>query len=332
MEHTILFVDDEPNILTALKRAMRKEDFRVLTADSGAAGIEILTRNDVSVIVSDQNMPGMVGAEFLAKSKELAPHAVRMMLTGYSDIETATRAINEGEISRFITKPWNDEDLALILHDAIRRFNLEGENRGLAQKLSQVNADLENKVRERTHELQTALDENVALTSKLELRVRELEGRDRISRYLLELRPLKEALQMIAETISEVLELGQVSIYLESAEPAWARLATTSETAAPTLSPESVAHLAGEANEVDAGEPGARVHLMPILRGHELLGAVAFGSHAGTQAEGQLAEAVASFCLQAAVAISDAEAHRSLDEWDEDPGDFDLLIEESVPN
>ena len=202
MEHTVLFLDDEANILTALKRAMRKESFRVLTAASGEEGLELLAEHEVSVIVSDQNMPGMMGAEFLARSRTVAPNAVRMMLTGYSDMETATQAINEGEISRFITKPWDDDDLTLVLHDAIKRFSLEQENRQLAEDLQKANAGLEEKVLERTQELQRALGENLALTDKLEFRVREMEGRDRISRYLLELRPMEEALQMIAATMA----------------------------------------------------------------------------------------------------------------------------------
>ena len=243
MTHTILFVDDEANILTALKRAMRNEEFKVLTATGGAAGLEILADNEVSVIVFDQRMPAMMGAEFLARSKELAPHAVRMMLTGYSDVETATQAINDGEITRFITKPWDDNDLTLTLRDAIKRFSLEEDNRQLAVQLKQSNEQLEEMVLERTRELRTALEKNTALTAQLEFRVRVLEGQDRISRYLLELRPLAEAMQMIVETITEVLELESVAIYLTKSESSWSRVATSSNSAAPALAESSIRQL-----------------------------------------------------------------------------------------
>ena len=334
MKHTILFVDDEANILTALKRAMRKEEFDVLTADSGAAGLEVLAENEVSVIVSDQRMPGMMGAEFLHRSKDLAPNAVRIMLTGYSDVETATQAINDGEISRFITKPWDDDELALTLRDAIKRFSLEAENRQLAVRLKQTNEQLEEMVLERTRELQIALEKNVALTGQLEFRVRELEGQDRISRYLLELRPLDEAMQTIAETIAEVLELEYVAVHLANTEPPWRRVATTSESAGPSLSETSIRHLPGEPRAIALEGRGAegdeRVMLSPILRGPDVLGAIEFGLSLGTEREEELVGAVSSFSLQAAMAITDAEAHKSIDEWDDDLGEIDTMIDEVV--
>jgi CheY-like chemotaxis protein len=275
----------------------------------------------------------MMGAEFLARSKELAPHAVRMMLTGYSDVETATQAINDGQITRFITKPWDDNDLTLTLRDAIKRFSLEEDNRQLAVQLKQTNEQLEEMVLERTRELRTALEKNTVLTAQLEFRVRELEGQDRISRYLLELRPLEEAMQMIVETVAEVLELESVAIYLGTTTPPWRRVATSSDSAAAALSAASIRHLssAPEAMAVEGGQQGAeRVMLFPILRGQDVLGAIEFGWSLGPQGEEEIIEAVSSFSLQAAMAISDSEAHQSIDEWDEDLGEIDNLIDNLI--
>ncbi|HTY03584.1 MAG TPA: EAL domain-containing protein [Rhodocyclaceae bacterium] len=117
---TILLVDDEPNILNALRRLLRREGYRILTASGGAEGLELLALHAVQVIVSDQRMPGMSGVEFLSKVKELYPQTVRMSLSGYSEISTVTDAINKGAIWKYITKPWDDEALVKEIRDAFR--------------------------------------------------------------------------------------------------------------------------------------------------------------------------------------------------------------------
>lgn len=114
---TLLLVDDEPNILNALKRVLRREGYNVLTADSGAAALELLARNDVQVILSDHRMPGMTGIELLSTVRELYPSTRRIILSGYADISTLTDAINRGAVWKFIAKPWEDDDL----RDELRR-------------------------------------------------------------------------------------------------------------------------------------------------------------------------------------------------------------------
>ena len=88
-------------------------------------------------------MPEMIGAEFLARSQEIAPHSIRIMLTGYSDIEAATQAINEGGIYRYITKPWDDEDIKMVVREALERLDLEQQNRQLTEELKIKNALIE---------------------------------------------------------------------------------------------------------------------------------------------------------------------------------------------
>jgi diguanylate cyclase (GGDEF)-like protein/PAS domain S-box-containing protein len=124
--NTLLLVDDEPNVLNALRRLLRREGYRILTAASGAEGLELLALERVQVIVSDQRMPGMSGVEFLSKVKELYPETVRLSLSGYSEISTVTDAINKGAISKYITKPWDDESLLQEIRNAFRQAREKG--------------------------------------------------------------------------------------------------------------------------------------------------------------------------------------------------------------
>ena len=119
-DHALLLVDDEENILRALTRALRREGYRILTATSAQDAFEILAKNDVQVIISDQRMPGISGTEFLSKVKEMHPDTVRIVLSGYTDLSVVTDAINRGAIYKFLTKPWNDEDLRAQIREAFR--------------------------------------------------------------------------------------------------------------------------------------------------------------------------------------------------------------------
>jgi len=116
----LLLVDDEPNILAALKRLLRVDQYQIHTANSGQEGLDVLARHPVDVIVSDQRMPGMLGADFLRKARELAPDTIRIMLSGYTELQSVTDAVNEGAIYKFLTKPWDDEQLRAHIADAFR--------------------------------------------------------------------------------------------------------------------------------------------------------------------------------------------------------------------
>ena len=121
---TVLFVDDEQNILNAMKRIFIEDDIQILTNTSGHEALETLKNNSVSVIVSDNLMPEMNGIEFLIKARVLAPDAVRIMLTGYADIQSAIDAINKGEVYKFINKPWDDDELRNVIFEAINRYRV----------------------------------------------------------------------------------------------------------------------------------------------------------------------------------------------------------------
>jgi putative nucleotidyltransferase with HDIG domain len=160
--HTVLFVDDEVNILKALQRLLRHEPMNVLTASRPQEALELLDRSEAQVVVSDQRMPDMSGVDLLAAVRERHPDVVRMMLTGYTEMNIAVEAINRGEIYRLITKPWNDDELRATLRQAFDHYDLKGEIKRLNQvtreqnfKLQDMNKNLEAKVRERTKQLAT---------------------------------------------------------------------------------------------------------------------------------------------------------------------------------
>jgi response regulator RpfG family c-di-GMP phosphodiesterase len=159
--HTILCVDDEVNILNALKRLLRREDYTLLTASSGNEGLELLAVNDVHLVLSDQRMPGMSGTEFLAEIKEKYPDIIRIILTGYTEVDTITESINRGHIYKFFLKPWNDENLKLEIRKALDQYDLIKANERLTRTvmeqnliLKRMNDELEDKVRQRTNDLE----------------------------------------------------------------------------------------------------------------------------------------------------------------------------------
>lgn len=164
---TLLCVDDEPNILSSLKRLFRVKGYRVLTADSGAAGLALLEHEAVDLVISDMRMPEMDGAEFLEHVRTRHPDTVRLLLTGYSDISSILAAINRGEIYRYITKPWDDNDILLLVRDALARRNLEMLARRQSEELRQLNASLEAKVEARTEELRKSNEALGGVNEKL---------------------------------------------------------------------------------------------------------------------------------------------------------------------
>jgi len=139
---TLMLVDDEPNILTALKRLLRRDGYAILTANSGEEGLALLEDNAVDVIVSDQRMPGMMGVDFLRAAKEKYPDTVRIVLSGYTELKSVTDAVNEGAIYKFLTKPWEDSQLRGHIAEAFRRKEIEDENRRLNMEVHTANQEL----------------------------------------------------------------------------------------------------------------------------------------------------------------------------------------------
>lgn len=141
----VLFVDDEANILRSLRRLfMDEEGLEIETAASGEEALDILRRHsDVGLIVSDQRMPGLSGVDFLEQARNIAPEAVRIILTGYADVNAAIDAINRGGAFRYITKPWVDETLVRTVKDGIALYNLKHENERLTALVKKQNDELQ---------------------------------------------------------------------------------------------------------------------------------------------------------------------------------------------
>jgi len=141
-ERTLLLVDDDADIGAALNRLLRQEGYKILCARSGMEGLELLARNEVQVVVSDQRMPEMTGVEFLGRVKDLYPKTVRIILSGYADLSSVTDAINRGAIYKFLTKPWDNEALCANVLEAFRHFELTQQRNNLALEIQESNTTL----------------------------------------------------------------------------------------------------------------------------------------------------------------------------------------------
>lgn len=162
---TLLLVDDTPGVHALLSRALRSHGYRVLTADGGAQGLALMAGQDVDLVISDMSMPGMDGADFLAAVRKRWPDTVRILLTGNSDINATIAAINRGEIYRYISKPWRDGDVLLLVRQALEvkglardKARLEALTQAQNLELKALNAGLENIVALRTAALQKAME------------------------------------------------------------------------------------------------------------------------------------------------------------------------------
>ena len=151
---TILCVDDEPNVLSSMRRMFLDEEYELLTALSGKEGLELLAGVDtVQVVVADYRMPRMNGVDFLKEVSSRWPDTVRLVLSGYADIAAVVSAINEGKIYKFIPKPWNDEELKLAVAQAIDIYYLQQEHRELVKKLTRHKESHELLMHEKTQAL-----------------------------------------------------------------------------------------------------------------------------------------------------------------------------------
>jgi DNA-binding NtrC family response regulator len=158
MKNTILIVDDEPNVIAALQRTLFDEPYDIRSAASGEEALEILANCKAKLVISDERMPGMDGAEFLSIVKARHPDTVRIMLTGYASLDAAIKAVNSGGVYRFFVKPWNDMELSMAIRSAMEKYDLEAENRRLLGMIR--NQAVEMKVMERRYTGITRLEKD----------------------------------------------------------------------------------------------------------------------------------------------------------------------------
>jgi response regulator RpfG family c-di-GMP phosphodiesterase len=181
----ILCVDDEPNILSALQRLLNRNGYQVLTAAGGEAALDMLrnppTPNPIAMIISDQLMPGMTGVELLRQVKESHPETIRIILTGHMDVESAIAAVNNGGMFRYLTKPWEDQDLLTTVDAGLLQYELVQQNRELNEQTQRHNAEV------------------LQLNQALEKQVKELASRNQELAHLSDMleKDLYESLAML---------------------------------------------------------------------------------------------------------------------------------------
>lgn len=192
---SVLFVDDEKSVLLALRRLCRSTGWEIYTAESGAEGLAIIAEQAIDLVVSDMRMPQMNGAEFLEQVYIRSPSTVRVLLTGYSEIESTIAAINKGQIFSYCTKPWDNDELKAVLQRAVYSRELELERDRLQaitqqqnEQLQSINASLEQTVEERT-----------AVIRKAAVAVKKLN------------RKLTDSYRNSVEVFSSLVEMGRKS-------------------------------------------------------------------------------------------------------------------------
>jgi CheY-like chemotaxis protein len=315
--HTILFVDDEKSILKALRRIFLDDNYHVLTAGGGQEALDLLNAGEKpTVIISDQRMPGMGGAEFLARARKILPDSIRMVLTGYADINAAMESINQGGIYRYILKPWNDEELKLAVKDAVLLSELIHQNRRLTSELEknnlalvELNASLEQKVAERTRALRQI--------------IRELEGRDRIQQYLMEVHPLSDLLQTILAVVQDVTAVAGCAFFLKAGDDRPESLPAAAINFDERLDSDNLQALAGAvqlAMTMDApGNPATLIGqysyvAVPVRKGGKKFGALVAKKNGETPFHENKLRTLVSFASQAAIGIHDCRFQESFDD------------------
>jgi DNA-binding NtrC family response regulator len=179
---SVLFVDDEPHVVAGLRDAFRKQPFTILTATSGAEALQTLIDNHVDVVVSDEQMPNMTGSELLGIVRRKYPYTVRIVLTGHASLEAAIRAINEGEVYRFLTKPCNPVDLAITIRHGLQLRDLTRESSRLLSKVRHQKVLLRELEEQHPGISRVEVDERGAIILEdvdVEALIRELEQENR---------------------------------------------------------------------------------------------------------------------------------------------------------
>lgn len=189
IKHTVLLVDDEPGIIRSIQRLFKSLDANIITASCGQEALTLLENASVSLIISDQRMPGMTGVELLAKSREIHPNAIRILLTGYADIESTMQAINSGAIRYYITKPWEDDLLLSRIKESLELYDMMTDNKKLNEithrqneELRKLNRTLEERVENQTGEIKSQHEELLrsfmetikAFSTILEMRLKDV--------------------------------------------------------------------------------------------------------------------------------------------------------------
>jgi CheY-like chemotaxis protein len=198
MNHNILFLDDEKSILSSLRRVFMKEPYTFFFASSADEAIQIIKQTEMSVIVSDMRMPEVDGITFLRNAVQIAPDSVRMLLSAYADIQSVMKAVNEGHIWRYITKPWDDNDLRLTIRNGIQFYEESSARKRLLVELAQKNAEL--------------LDMNNVLEKKVLERTWQIRERSKLLSLIIEEENSSIILKACCETVLQISGASTVTL------------------------------------------------------------------------------------------------------------------------
>jgi FixJ family two-component response regulator len=214
IKHNIMLIDDEENILKSLQRLFLGEEYGVYAFTTGNEALEALEEREYSLILSDYRMPELNGIDFLKLAKVKAPEAIRIILTGFADVDVAISAINEGEIYKFVEKPWDNNIIRVHIKRALEHYELLKERKELLEMIKKQNADLkewnetlEKRVDEKTYELKKAYEE-LQFTSKI------IAGKDEILQFLLSIHTLDESLDLILKVIFTIIPVNKMAVYV----------------------------------------------------------------------------------------------------------------------
>jgi response regulator RpfG family c-di-GMP phosphodiesterase len=179
----VLIVDDEENILTSLRRLLRREPYELVTANSADQALRLMEEHPADLVISDYRMPGMTGTELLREVQTHWPETLRIILSGYSEVRAIIDAINTGAIYKFLSKPWNDEEVKLHIRRALEQYDLEMENRRMARKIAAQNerlVELNRQLKQRAADASTGLDSVQELLDLIDAGVITLDPRELI--------------------------------------------------------------------------------------------------------------------------------------------------------
>ncbi|WP_243370978.1 ATPase, T2SS/T4P/T4SS family [Geotalea sp. SG265] len=211
---TILFVDDEEGVLSAMRRIFMEENYKILTAANGEKALAIFDAEPVHLVVSDHRMPGMTGAELLKAIKERSPQTIRIMLTGHADVNSIMGAVKEGAVYKFITKPWNDEDLRLTVSLALQQYTLIQENKRLKDLARSQQLKLKNysSLFDENHGMmgKILVQSGVIKQDELDLAMEKMEKGEFLSEAVVRLRYSNEA--KIIKALQESLNIEYVDL------------------------------------------------------------------------------------------------------------------------
>lgn len=211
----ILYVDDEVNNLTGFKATFRR-DYKVVTAQSAREAVDILQEQEFEVIISDQRMPDMTGVEFFKSIVHQYPRPVRMLLTGYADIESVIEAINEGQVYRYITKPWEENDLRMTIDNAVQYYQSQNELRQRNIELEKAYNELEKFVYSASHDLRAPLASIMGIVQLAKMEKQDEE----YDEYMMKIETSVNKLDVLLQNIisyyrSAKIEQGLVQLNLE---------------------------------------------------------------------------------------------------------------------